>query len=157
MKYLIFVCTLFICHGTTIAQSLSEKNIQGVWEVEHVAINLEFENETQKERVNSVKEGFSGAQFFFSADHQFTIELNPEAPSTFDDEMFIDIYDWKLTHEKKHILIGNNVMEIIVTQKDGIYYFDFQVGLILRMKKIDDVAIISIADKIEKITNKNEN
>ena len=56
-----------------------------------------------------------------------------------------------------NVKIGKNVMGITVTNKDDIYYFEFQFGLVLQMTKIKEVAIINVADKIEKYNNRNKN
>ena len=68
MKPLIILCLVSVFYNTALGQTLTDNHLIGVWQVEDIAINLEFENERQEERVNSIKDGFNGAQFFFSAD-----------------------------------------------------------------------------------------
>lgn len=134
------------------SQDISKKELYGVWLAEEVIINPDILPTDNPEKVDIVKKGFINSKYSFSKSGIFNMEMNKNAPEPFNDGMFNDSFYWNLNSNIIEIGTqknGKSIINIGVSKKDNIYYFNL-VGVVLKIKKIEESIKLKKPKKIKR-------
>ncbi len=139
MSRLIILFTLLITYQS-ISQTVSNKELLGVWVAEAVSINEDVIPTNDSDKITIIKNGFTGSKFSFSKSGLFKIEMAENAPEPFNDAMFEETFYYSLNSniiEVGQSRKGKNIMNIGISKNNNVFYFNL-VGIILKVKKIKD-------------------
>ncbi|HPM31613.1 MAG TPA: hypothetical protein PLJ60_14860 [Chryseolinea sp.] len=132
---------VFLLSGVSAkAQSIHRDSIAGVWTCVEAKLpeGLKIPAE-EVEAINMLKLAIVKSKFLFKTNGLFEWQFQKDAPAVFQQIDFLNNQKWSVDSNKRMIYIGapsENLMQIIIHEKEGIVYFVIpDTPLLLRMKK----------------------
>jgi len=142
MKLNITIIFIFLTFNLS-AQNLNQNEIIGLWQVQDTSLEIPKGKNLENEKVETITKGFIGATIAISKDNLFKMTMiKKNALGSFSDEMFSNVYNYTYDPNNGQLLVGGNIMNLLIYQKENLIYFNLGGPIELQVVKIKDTVTI---------------